>query len=227
MLSEYSVSKICYQSIILVGISALANVCQVSDELSENSCRKPSFGDAIQQQPSIVCVSSIQHWRLAPRQLLLERFPIDTERRNYVRKVRRAIFSAVAPTPLKGLVEMAAFSEDALTEILDMSPSIGLTEDFISVVSGSRVLRGSTPLAHRYGGHQFGVWADQLGDGRAHLLGEYVNTRGERWELQLKGSGRTPYSREGDGRAVVRSSVREFLASEAMFYLGNYTYYIM
>ena len=217
----YNVSKICYQSIIFLGTLALANVCQLCEN-SKDVCRKLSFNDAILQQPSILCVSSIQHWRLAPRQLMLERFPIDTERTNYVREVRGAIFSAADPTPLKGVIELAAFSEAALTEILDMSPSIGLTEDFVAVVSGSRVLRGSTPLAHRYGGHQFGVWANQLGDGRAHLLGEYVNMRGERWELQLKGSGRTPYSREGDGRAVVRSSVREFLASEAMFYLGNY-----
>ena len=72
----------------------------------------------------------------------------------------------------------------------------------------------------RYGGYQFGYWAGQLGDGRAHLLGEYLNTRGERLELQLKGSGRTPYSRFGDGRAVLRSSVREFLCSEAMHHLG-------
>ncbi len=62
--------------------------------------------------------------------------------------------------------------------------------------------------------------AEQLGDGRAHLLGEYINSRGQRWELQLKGSGRTPFSRFGDGRAVLRSSVREFLCSEAMYYLG-------
>ncbi|XP_053398537.1 protein adenylyltransferase SelO-like isoform X2 [Mercenaria mercenaria] len=72
----------------------------------------------------------------------------------------------------------------------------------------------------RYGGHQFGYWADQLGDGRAVMLGEYVNHLGERWELQLKGSGLTPYSRRGDGKAVIRSSVREFLCSEAMHALG-------
>ena len=60
----------------------------------------------------------------------------------------------------------------------------------------------------RYGGYQFGYWAGQLGDGRAHLLGEFINQQGERWEVQLKGSGRTPYSRFGDGRAVLRSSVR-------------------
>jgi len=87
-------------------------------------------------------------------------------------------------------------------------------------VAGSRVLPGSVPMAHRYGGHQFGYWANQLGDGRAILLGEYLNNKGERWELQLKGSGPTPYSRFADGRAVLRSSVREFLCSEAMHYLG-------
>ncbi|XP_069815205.1 protein adenylyltransferase SelO-like isoform X2 [Dendropsophus ebraccatus] len=67
---------------------------------------------------------------------------------------------------------------------------------------------------------EFGVWAGQLGDGRAHLVATYINRYGERWELQLKGSGKTPYSRTGDGRAVLRSSVREFLCSEAMHYLG-------
>ena len=143
-----------------------------------------------------------------------------------MREVKKAIFSAVKPTPLKGTVVLAAFSNDALTEVLNMSPAIRFTDEFTAFVSGGQVLQGSTPLSHRYGGHQFGVWADQLGDGRAHMLGEYVNERGERWELQLKGSGRTPYSRAGDGRAVVRSSVREFLASEAMFYLGNNSVHI-
>ncbi|XP_028351609.1 protein adenylyltransferase SelO-like isoform X3 [Physeter macrocephalus] len=66
---------------------------------------------------------------------------------------------------------------------------------------------------------KFGIWADQLGDGRAHLIGIYMNRQGEKWELQLKGSGKTPYSRNGDGRAVLRSSMREFLCSEAMYYL--------
>nr|XP_058912677.1 protein adenylyltransferase SelO-like isoform X3 [Kogia breviceps] len=66
---------------------------------------------------------------------------------------------------------------------------------------------------------KFGIWADQLGDGRAHLIGIYMNRQGEKWELQLKGSGKTPYSRNGDGRAVLRSSLREFLCSEAMYYL--------
>lgn len=76
------------------------------------------------------------------------------------------------------------------------------------------------PYAQCYGGHQFGRWAGQLGDGRAITLGEVLNSRGERWELQLKGAGRTPYSRFSDGLAVLRSSIREFLGSEAMHCLG-------
>lgn len=90
----------------------------------------------------------------------------------------------------------------------------------IETIAGNRPLPGAEPLAAVYSGHQFGVWAGQLGDGRALLLGEVVGPDGGRWELQLKGSGRTPYSRMGDGRAVLRSSIREFLCSEAMHALG-------
>ncbi len=78
---------------------------------------------------------------------------------------------------------------------------------------------GSDPAAHNYCGHQFGHFAGQLGDGAAISLGEVVNARGQRWEVQLKGAGLTPYSRAADGRKVLRSSIREFLASEAMFHL--------
>jgi uncharacterized protein YdiU (UPF0061 family) len=76
------------------------------------------------------------------------------------------------------------------------------------------------PYAANYGGHQFGTWAGQLGDGRAITLGEVLNAAGQRWELQLKGAGPTPYARRADGRAVLRSSIREFLCSEAMHHLG-------
>ncbi len=86
--------------------------------------------------------------------------------------------------------------------------------------AGNQLLSGMEPYAACYGGHQFGSWAGQLGDGRAISLGEVVNLHGERWELQLKGAGPTPYSRSGDGRAVLRSSLREFLCSEAMYHLG-------
>lgn len=85
--------------------------------------------------------------------------------------------------------------------------------------AGNCLLPGSEPLAAVYSGHQFGVWAGQLGDGRAHLLGGLRNPHGH-WEIQLKGAGQTPYSRRADGRAVLRSSIREFLCSEAMAGLG-------
>jgi uncharacterized protein YdiU (UPF0061 family) len=88
------------------------------------------------------------------------------------------------------------------------------------VFAGNRLLPGTEPYAACYGGHQFGNWAGQLGDGRAISLGEAVGLDGRPWELQLKGAGRTPYSRNADGRAVLRSSLREFLCSEAMYHLG-------
>lgn len=86
--------------------------------------------------------------------------------------------------------------------------------------AGGEAFPGADPLAMVYSGHQFGVWAGQLGDGRALLLGERVNSRGERWDLQLKGSGLTPYSRMGDGRSVLRSAIREYIGGEALHGLG-------
>ena len=93
------------------------------------------------------------------------------------------------------------------------------TQEFLDVVSGTKPLPGGDTMAAVYSGHQFGVWAGQLGDGRAHLLGEIQGPHGS-FEVQLKGAGMTPYSRMGDGRAVLRSSVREYLASHAMRGLG-------
>ncbi|XP_014817531.1 PREDICTED: UPF0061 protein azo1574, partial [Calidris pugnax] len=158
-------------------------------------------------------------WSLGSHSLR-DPFPVDVIQENYVRNVRNCIFSIVYPTPFKSRVRLVAVSKEVLENILDLDISVTGTSDFLQFVSGGRVIVGSVPLAHRYGGHQFGVWAGQLGDGRAHLIGVYTNRHGERWELQLKGSGKTPYSRNGDGRAVLRSSVREFLCSEAMYYLG-------
>lgn len=106
-----------------------------------------------------------------------------------------------------------------VAQMLGMSPALLQSDEFLEVCSGQRPLPGGETIAAVYSGHQFGIWAGQLGDGRAHLLGEVVNPSGA-WELQLKGSGRTPYSRMGDGRAVLRSSLREYLASEAMAGLG-------
>lgn len=106
-----------------------------------------------------------------------------------------------------------------VAQLLGLSDAALAEPAFLQVMSGAQPLPGGDTLAAVYSGHQFGVWAGQLGDGRAHLLGEIVSPSGH-WELQLKGSGRTPYSRMGDGRAVLRSSVREYLAGEAMAGLG-------
>ncbi|MEQ2224252.1 hypothetical protein ILYODFUR_005611 [Ilyodon furcidens] len=151
---------------------------------------------------------------------LIEALPVDEIDGNFVRTVKNCIFSRSNPTPLSGSLRLAAVSKDVIEGILDLDVAVTWSEDFLLYASGAKLLPGSAPLAHRYGGHQFGYWAGQLGDGRAHLLGQYLNRNGETWELQLKGSGKTPYSRFGDGRAVIRSSVREFLCSEAMHFLG-------
>ncbi|OWF42250.1 selenoprotein O-like [Mizuhopecten yessoensis] len=163
---------------------------------------------------------TFRDWKFNKRNLLLEEFPIDPVRDNYVRLVRNSVFSITSPIPLRSSPVLAAISDDVLVNILDLDPAVTRNREFTEFVSGGLNLHGAVPLTHRYGGHQFGSWAGQLGDGRAVMLGEYVNKKGERWELQLKGSGLTPYSRRGDGRAVIRSSIREFLCSEALHYLG-------
>ncbi|XP_037800204.1 protein adenylyltransferase SelO-like [Penaeus monodon] len=159
-----------------------------------------------------------EDWKLSSEEFL--KFPLDPEEENYVRRnVLKSVFSIVHPTPLEGQTALAGVSARAL-DVIDLHFSVASSTQFRDFASGGWIHPRSTPLAHRYGGHQFGWWAEQLGDGRAHLLGHYVNRKGSWWELQLKGSGKTPYSRAGDGRAVIRSSVREFLAAEAMAALG-------
>src|SRR4051812_49242351 len=111
-------------------------------------------------------------------------------------------------------------NEDAAA-LLDLDPQVFRDPRFVEVAAGHRPLEGFKPMATVYSGHQFGVWAGQLGDGRALLLGEWqAEGAAPSYEIQLKGAGRTPYSRMGDGRAVLRSSIREFLCSEAMHALG-------
>ena len=127
------------------------------------------------------------------------------------RQVPGACWSGVKPTKTEEPVLRLWSSE--MGEILDLEKSSGI------VLGGSGTVDGMDPYAQRYGGHQFGNWAHQLGDGRAITLGE-VQLQNEVLELQLKGSGRTPYSRFADGKAVLRSSIREFLCSEAMYHLG-------
>jgi serine/tyrosine/threonine adenylyltransferase len=108
----------------------------------------------------------------------------------------------------------------AMAHALGLSDEWLQSDEALQALSGNALLDGSQPLASVYSGHQFGQWAGQLGDGRALLLGEITDAKGQPQEIQLKGAGRTPYSRMGDGRAVLRSSIREFLCSEAMHGLG-------
>ncbi len=121
---------------------------------------------------------------------------------------------AVAADPV--LVHASA----AAASLLDMPEALFQRPEFARVFSGMQPLPGYQPLAMVYSGHQFGQWAGQLGDGRALTIGQVRNDAGELWDIQLKGAGRTPYSRFGDGRAVLRSSIREYLCSEAMAALG-------
>lgn len=134
------------------------------------------------------------------------------------RQVHGAAYSRVLPTPTAAPRTLAWSKEVA--EDLRIDPAVCRSDDFAVVFSGNRVPAGADPFAMVYGGHQFGNWAGQLGDGRAIALGEVIDRFGGHQTLQLKGPGPTPFSRTADGRAVLRSSVREFLCSEAMFHLG-------
>lgn len=134
------------------------------------------------------------------------------------RKVLNACYSNTRPVKPSDPKLLAHASEVA--ELIGLSPSEVHSQWFLDAFSGRKLLADMEPFAMCYGGHQFGHWAGQLGDGRAINLGEVVNPVGQRWMLQLKGAGPTPYSRNADGFAVLRSSVREFLCSEAMHHLG-------
>ena len=123
-------------------------------------------------------------------------------------------YTELRPTPLPSPHWVG--TSHSVAQLLGLPEGWHQNEEALQALTGNQVLAGSTPLASVYSGHQFGVWAGQLGDGRAILLGELAGGH----EIQLKGAGRTPYSRMGDGRAVLRSSIREFLCSEAMHGLG-------
>jgi protein adenylyltransferase len=139
--------------------------------------------------------------------------PPDPVLTNVPRPVSEASYTRVDPTPVAA-PRLLAWSDD-LGDYLGIS-----RPESADVLAGNHIFPGMQPYAARYGGHQFGHWAGQLGDGRAITLGEVIATDGRRQELQLKGAGKTPYSRTADGRAVLRSSLREFLCSEAMHWLG-------
>ena len=144
--------------------------------------------------------------------------PGDPLAENSRRQVFNSCYSRVAPVrPVAP--QLVAYSPETAA-LIDLDAAACASPLFTRVFSGDLVLPGMDPHAACYGGHQFGNWAGQLGDGRAINLGEAVNRRGEHWTLQLKGAGPTPYSRRADGLAVMRSSLREFLCSEAMHHLG-------
>ncbi|MCJ8321518.1 MAG: YdiU family protein [Colwellia sp.] len=144
--------------------------------------------------------------------------PSDKQEENNQRQVHHAAFSLVSPTKVSN-PQLIAVSED-LALMLGFTKEDIKSEQFSQTFSGNTLMDGMQSYAMCYGGHQFGHWAGQLGDGRAINLGEVVTNNNGHQTLQLKGAGPTPYSRTADGLAVLRSSIREFLCSEAMFHLG-------
>ncbi|WP_281846716.1 protein adenylyltransferase SelO [Olleya namhaensis] len=143
--------------------------------------------------------------------------PADPILENSRRQVTKACYSFVTPKQT-AKPELVHVSPEMLNA-LGLSENDAKTKDFINIFTGNTVLEDTTPYAMCYGGHQFGHWAGQLGDGRAINLFEVEHNK-INWKLQLKGAGETPYSRTADGLAVLRSSVREYLCSEAMYHLG-------
>jgi uncharacterized protein YdiU (UPF0061 family) len=133
-------------------------------------------------------------------------------------RLPESFYSRVCPTPVPDPY-LVAWSAEAAA-LIDLDAGEMTRRELIETLAGNRLLPGMDAIAALYAGHQFGHYVPQLGDGRAILLGEVKNAAGEGWEVQIKGAGRTPYSRGGDGRAVLRSSIREFLCSEAMHALG-------
>lgn len=141
----------------------------------------------------------------------LSETPGDSQVSGPPRQVPNACWSRVLPTPAPD-PKLRLWSEE-------MAEQLNLEKSGADVLAGGVPVEGMDAYAQRYGGHQFGNWAGQLGDGRAITLGE-IDTGMEVLEIQLKGAGKTPYSRFADGKAVLRSSIREFLCSEAMYHLG-------
>ncbi|HEY8061916.1 MAG TPA: YdiU family protein, partial [Gemmatimonadales bacterium] len=140
---------------------------------------------------------------------------------NSFARLPESFYQRVTPTPLPNPRLVAL--NPGVADLLDLDASEGCRPGLVAAFNGDVPLPGSAPLAAIYAGHQFGVWVPQLGDGRAILFGEVVNSRHQRWDVQLKGGGLTRFSRMGDGRAVLRSTIREYLGGEAMHGLGNPT----
>ncbi|MEY4578762.1 MAG: hypothetical protein RL701_3465 [Pseudomonadota bacterium] len=153
---------------------------------------------------------------LSFRNRLVETLPGDPLTDTRSRQVAHACYSRVEPTPVAAPELLIVVPEVAA--LLELTSEV--TPELTAILSGNQVLPEMKPYAACYGGHQFGNWAGQLGDGRAITLTEVATSSGASYEVQLKGAGRTPYSRTADGRAVLRSSLRELVCSEAMFHLG-------
>lgn len=143
--------------------------------------------------------------------------PADSSTGNSPRQVTQACFSFVTPTKTKK-PQLLHVSPEMLEEI-GLRGEDAKSDSFLNIFTGNEVMANTNPYAMCYGGHQFGHWAGQLGDGRAINLAE-IEHNNKKWALQLKGAGLTPYSRTADGLAVLRSSIREYLCSEAMYHLG-------
>lgn len=137
---------------------------------------------------------------------------------NTYARLPEAFYRRVMPTPLSA-PSLVSFNPSAAA-LIDLDTDEAKRPEFPRCFGGDLLLPGADPVAMLYYGHQFGVYAGQLGDGRAILLGEVRNRAGEKWDLHLKGAGLTPFSRDGDGRAVLRSTIREYLCGEAMQGLG-------
>lgn len=148
----------------------------------------------------------------------IENLPGDNESSNFRRQVEHAAYSMAMPLKVSDPLIIA--TSENVADIIGFDAQFLHSNEFTQVFSGNEILFGMQPYAMCYGGHQFGHWAGQLGDGRAINLGEVITDDHGHQTLQLKGAGPTPYSRTADGLAVLRSSIREFLCSEAMFHLG-------
>ena len=137
---------------------------------------------------------------------------------NSYARLGERFFTRQLPVPVSnpGLIRI----NHALAQQLGLDPHWLQSEQGVAFIAGNHIAEGSEPLAAVYAGHQFGGWNPQLGDGRAILLGEVIGRDGVRYDIQLKGSGRTPYSRGGDGRAPLGPVLREYIVSEAMAVLG-------
>lgn len=146
-----------------------------------------------------------------------DNLPSDSIEENYTRQVPKAAYSFVTPR-IPSQPKLIHISKE-VQNLIGFSNDFVQSETFLKLISGSEIVSNSKPFAMNYAGHQFGNWAGQLGDGRAIVLGEIAN-QNQTFTLQLKGAGPTPYSRRADGLAVLRSSIREHLCSEAMFNLG-------